>query len=282
MLQEMLISQTKASKSLHDVLGNKSGRAAYVKPPHLWDKASGILTDFITYFTFTIDSEGSSSYADGLAFFLAPVNSSCMNINSMKSVNTTIWWNNITLGAVNDAWISQNATSRNLAVTFTGLYDNKITQDSPNYVVDLRVYLPELATFGFSAATGALFEKNNPTPSASQIPNTVVTRKKKSKAALVIGLSVRSPVLILGLTLFSCVGWKKSKKKQDHSHDLFMDNEFEKGSRPKKFTYNELARATNNFDEGEKPGEGRFTEVSWEMKIRMKQSKKSPEDLNKG
>ena len=29
-----------------------------------------------------------------------------ININSMKSVNTTIWWNNITLGAVNDAWIS--------------------------------------------------------------------------------------------------------------------------------------------------------------------------------
>ena len=61
-----------------------------------------------------------------------------------------------------------------------------------------------------------------------------------------------------------------------------MDNEIEKGSRPKKFTYNELARATNNFDEGKKLGEGRFTEVSWEMKIRMKQSKKSPEDLNNG
>jgi hypothetical protein len=48
------------------------GRATYVKPMHLWDKASGNLTDFTTHFSFVIDSQNNTNYADGLAFFLAP------------------------------------------------------------------------------------------------------------------------------------------------------------------------------------------------------------------
>jgi hypothetical protein len=39
---------------------------------HLWDKASGNLTDFTTHFSFVIDSQNNTNYADGLAFFLAP------------------------------------------------------------------------------------------------------------------------------------------------------------------------------------------------------------------
>ncbi|KAL3515456.1 hypothetical protein ACH5RR_022358 [Cinchona calisaya] len=291
-----------------NVLGNNTGRATYVKPLHLWDKSSGNLTDFTTHFTFTIDSGGSRSYADGLAFFLAPLNSSLpvgaggsglglrggnmtenntanpfvavefdtfpnswdpsdthvgIDINSMKSVTTAIWSNHITLGAVNDAWISYNATSMNLKVSFTCFPDNKTTQCSLNYVVDLRDYLPELVTFGFSAATGQLCEKNNVISWEfnSSLQVGIDPGKKKSKAALVIGLSAGLPALILVSTLFiSYVLWKKKSKEnqENYSHDLFMDNEFEKGSGPKKFTYKELAFATNNFDEEEKLGEGGF------------------------
>jgi hypothetical protein len=39
---------------------------------HLWDKASGNLTDFTTNFSFVIDSQNNTNYGDGLAFFLAP------------------------------------------------------------------------------------------------------------------------------------------------------------------------------------------------------------------
>ncbi|KAL3515457.1 hypothetical protein ACH5RR_022359 [Cinchona calisaya] len=293
-----------------EVLKNKTGRATYVEPLPLWDKVSGILSDFTTHFTFAIDSAGSRSYADGLAFFLAPLNSSIpvgaegsglglrggnmtenntanpfvavefdtfsnpwdpstthvgININSMKSVTTAIWLNNITLGAVNDAWISYNATSKNLAVSFTGFLDNKTTQGSLNHVVDLSNYLPELVTFGFSAATatGELFEKNNVISWEfnSTLQVGVDPGRKKFKKALVIGLSAGLPALILVSTVFiSYVMWKKKnkEKQEDYSLDLFMDNEFEKGSGPKKFTFKELAFATNNFDEGEKLGEGGF------------------------
>jgi hypothetical protein len=37
-----------------------------------------------------------------------------------------------------------------------------------------------------------------------------------------------------------------------------MDKEFQKGTRPKRFSFNELARATNNFNGEEKLGEGGF------------------------
>ncbi|KAK2965947.1 hypothetical protein RJ640_009865 [Escallonia rubra] len=220
-------------------LGGKTGRATYVQPLHLWDKTSGNLADFTTHFSFVIDSSGNYSYADGLAFFLAPINSSVtrneggsglglasgnrtsnssgnqfvavefdtfpndwdpsmthvgININSMKSVTTAPWWNNITQGKENDAWISYNSSLRSLGVVFTGFSSDNIQQGSLNYVVDLRDYLPEWVTFGFSAATGDWFEKNNIkswdfssslqadlTPGSTPDPPIVNTEKKKKE-----------------------------------------------------------------------------------------------------
>ncbi|KAI8026705.1 hypothetical protein LOK49_LG02G03141 [Camellia lanceoleosa] len=57
-------------------LNYKAGKATYVKPLHLWNSYSGKLTDFTTSFSFVIDSDGSSTFGDGLAFFLEPSDSS--------------------------------------------------------------------------------------------------------------------------------------------------------------------------------------------------------------
>ena len=46
-----------------------AGRATYFRPMHLWNKASGHLTDFSIHFTFVIDSQNQTKYADGLTFF---------------------------------------------------------------------------------------------------------------------------------------------------------------------------------------------------------------------
>ncbi|KAK3016248.1 hypothetical protein RJ639_006079 [Escallonia herrerae] len=257
-------------------LGGKTGRATYVQPLHLWDKTSGNLTDFTTHFSFVIDSSGNNSYADGLAFFLAPMNSTVIrneggsglglasgnqtsnssgnqfvavefdtfpnywdprmthvgiNINSMKSVTTAVWLNDIKQGKENDAWISYNSSSRSLGVVFTGFSINNTRQGSLNYVVDLRDYLPEWVTFGFSAATG-----------------------------LSLGLSVGLSVVLVGLALVGYVLWKKRnvEELQDDEFGFGMSDEFEKGSGPKKFSYSELTRATSNFSEEEKLGEGGF------------------------
>ncbi|TMX03235.1 hypothetical protein EJD97_017521 [Solanum chilense] len=338
-------------------LGGKTGRATYIETLQLWNKATRELTDFTTHFSFVIDSNGNDSFADGLAFFLAPVGSSIpvgssgsglglvkaetenmpsyesfvaiefdtfvntwdpfgihvgININSMESVATKIWVNDIKLGKKNDAWISYNASSKVLEVVFTG-FQKKYNRDKLSYTVDLRDYLPENVSFGFSASTGQLFQKNNvkswdfnssfdaikvpehvEQPSASppiqledpknhpiqgQTPNDppithvqepkgppqeVLSTSGKGSKGLVVGSSIGLPILILGLISASCILWRKKRKGDEKENvfiDLDMDDEFEKGTGPKKFSYGELARATNNFAEGQKLGEGGFGDV---------------------
>ncbi|XP_056158564.1 L-type lectin-domain containing receptor kinase IX.1-like [Syzygium oleosum] len=51
----------------------KVGRIQYAKPVPIWDPVTGRQADFSTYFSFTIETDGSAHYSDGLAFFLAPV-----------------------------------------------------------------------------------------------------------------------------------------------------------------------------------------------------------------
>ncbi|CAN4112066.1 unnamed protein product [Withania somnifera] len=325
-------------------LDGKTGRAIYIEPLQLWNKATGELADFTTHLSFVIGSNGNYSFADGLAFFLAPVGSSIpfgsggsglglvdaetenktshepfvaiefdtflnnwdpspvhvgININSMISVATKIWKNDITLGKKNDAWISYNASSKVLEVVFTG-FDKKYYRDNLSFTVDLRDYLPENVSFGFSASTGQLFQKNNvkswdfnssfhantvpehiEQPSASppvqdpsdppiQVqdpkdhPQESLSTKRKGIKGLVVGSIIGLPILILGLITASCFFWKKKRKGDNKDPvfiDLDMDYEFEKGTGPKKFSYGELVRATNNFAEGQKLGEGGFGDV---------------------
>ncbi|KAK9949313.1 hypothetical protein M0R45_004845 [Rubus argutus] len=49
------------------------GWANYAEKVPLWDSNTGRLTDFTTHYSFVIDTQGSSNYGHGIAFFLAPV-----------------------------------------------------------------------------------------------------------------------------------------------------------------------------------------------------------------
>ncbi|KAF7128870.1 hypothetical protein RHSIM_Rhsim10G0175800 [Rhododendron simsii] len=51
------------------------GWATYAERIQLWDSKTGTLSDFTTNFSFIIDTQESSTYGHGLAFFLAPVGS---------------------------------------------------------------------------------------------------------------------------------------------------------------------------------------------------------------
>lgn len=177
----------------------KVGRATYNQPLWLWDKASGKLTDFSTYFSFVIQG---NNYGEGLTFFLAPngsnipsdsaggglglvsgnqtgefvavkfdtyrntwedglpINHVGININSRTSVATEQWWSNITYGKTNEAWINYNSSTKNLSVVFTGFENNSILSQHLYYIVDLKAHLPEWVTFGFSASTSEYYEKH--------------------------------------------------------------------------------------------------------------------------
>ncbi|KAG5254022.1 L-type lectin-domain containing receptor kinase [Salix suchowensis] len=314
-------------------MNSSSGRATYRKPMQLWDKASGNLTDFTTHFSFSINSEGRTPYADGLAFFLGPeqlpsvllggeslglfrANQSPnttdnqfvavefdifsnydfdppgehvgIDINSMTSVNTITWECNITGGKTTEANISYNSSTHNLSVSFTGYINNTTEMQFLSYIVDLRDILPERVSFGFSASTGTEYaihslhswdfsssleivgnvtndgNVTNPLdPPAASPPNDGTRRnRKKNRMGLAVGLGVGGGAIVVGAAMvgfvFKFMCTHEEDEEGGHVLEEYMDDEFERGTGPKKFSYQELARATNNFKDEEKLGEGGF------------------------
>ncbi|XP_057465184.1 L-type lectin-domain containing receptor kinase IX.1-like [Actinidia eriantha] len=196
-----------------------------------------------------------------------------ININSIVSNVSAVWESNITDGMENEAWIKYDSNSKNLTVVFTGWRNNARVESGFHLLVDLRdCGLPEWVEFGFSASTGLYFEKNNVKSwqfhsSALQIvepgsdPLTPTPKKRRAKnMGLVVGLIVGSCALVGGLALVGFGLWKRSRGKEEEEFGIVMsmENEFEMGSGPKKFSYGQLFRATNNFSEEQKLGEGGF------------------------
>ncbi|KAG6652110.1 hypothetical protein CIPAW_06G160400, partial [Carya illinoinensis] len=280
---------------------------------HLWDNASTTLADFTTHFSFVIAATppNKTAYADGLAFFLAPVDSQIpdsnysggtlgltsialalnstkndfvavefdifrnvwdpqgehvgIDIKSMESVANASWWRNISIseGIKNEAWISYNSTSYNLSVGYTGLENNVTVWQFLSFNVDLRKHLPEKVTFGFSAATGSFTAVHTicswDFSSSLEIDDT----KTNKKLGLDVGLGAGGLFLVAGLALVLLVLWKRSRrdKEDDRAFAEYMGGEFQKGTGSKSFSFRELARATNNFRDDDKLGQGGFGSV---------------------
>ncbi|KAL6346980.1 hypothetical protein AAG906_012231 [Vitis piasezkii] len=209
------------------------GRAIYKEQLCLWDHNSRNLTDFTTNFSFVIDSLHNSTYADGLTFFL-------------NGTQLPLYVSGENLGLTKDN-VTNTTAIRFVAVEFdtfsnTGksdpLMDDKTTYQSLSYKVDLREYLPEFVTIGFSGATGKLFQINNVFSwnfsSTLQPPNPVEPGDGKKQDL------------------------NSGGEEDGTDSDIAMDEDFEKGTGPRKFSFDELALATSNFAEEEKLGEGGF------------------------
>jgi serine/threonine protein kinase len=303
-------------EQLLQLTGNKDnlvfqvGRATYFSPMHLWDKASGKLTDFTTNFSFVIDSQQKTSYGDGLAFFLAPNGSTIPNvtqggamgltndneplnstdnpfvavefdiysntwdppgvhvgidINSMLSVANVSWLGgNISImgGRINEARINYNSSSHNLSVLFTGLINNATVWRSLSYNIDLRDPLPEWVTFGFSAATGSSTAMHTirTWDFSSTLEDIITKPRKNNRFGLAIGLGVGGSFLVGGFALILFCLWKRNNSYtlEDLAFDRCMDDEFQRETGPKRFSFKELAHATNIFNDEEKLGQGGF------------------------
>ncbi|WJX46475.1 hypothetical protein P8452_33276 [Trifolium repens] len=184
-----------------------------------------------------------------------------IDINSMISVANVTWLADIKEGKLNEAWVSYNASSLNLSVVFTG-FDNvtsTIVHQHLSSIVDLRLYLPEFVTIGFSAATGndtAIHTLNSWDFSS----NLEAEQDKKSKTGIALGLGVGGFVLIGVFGFISVCLWNKSKRgseKEDGEFQQYIGEDFGSGG-PKKYTYAELAHAANNFKDEHKLGQGGF------------------------
>jgi len=192
-----------------------------------------------------------------------------IDINSMISVANVSWLGaNISImeKKKNEAWISYNSSSHNLSVLFTGLRNNTTVWQSLSYIIDLRDHLPEWVTFGFSATTGGRLyvTQNLLTWDFNSTLEDIVTKpRKNNRLGLAIGLGVGGSFLVGGFALILFCLWKRknSYTAEDLAFDRCMDEEFERGTGSKRFSFKKLARATNNFNDEEKLGQGGFGEV---------------------
>ncbi|KAF2285323.1 hypothetical protein GH714_042365 [Hevea brasiliensis] len=182
-------------------------------------------------------------------------------VNSIISVTNVTWNSSITNGSQANAWVSYNSTTRNLSVFLTYAQNPVFSGNSSlSYIVDLRDFLPEWVRVGFSASTGMSVELHN-IISWDFDSSLEINQKARHKTGLLVCISV-------GLGIFACavigvfwlVFWRKRHggRNEDEADDVSMDDEFEKGTGPKRFTFAELSRATSDFAESGKLGEGGF------------------------
>ncbi|KAG2409064.1 L-type lectin-domain containing receptor [Vigna angularis] len=283
------------------------GRASYEQPVRIWDKKTNNLTDFKTHFSFIMKAVNESFIGDGLAFFLAPFDSSIpnnsaggflglfspdsafdtkknqmvavefdsfknewdpssdhvgINVNSIQSVANVTWKSNIKNGSVANAWVWYNSTSKTLSVFLTYAKNPTFNGSSSlSYVIDLRDVLPEFVRIGFSAATGISVEIHNILLwSFSSTLDEV--GGKKVKVGLVVGVSVGLGCLACAAGIIWFTFWRRRNRLRGGNEEEIgvdaIDDEFERGTGPKRFTYRELSNATNNFAEEGKLGQGGF------------------------
>jgi hypothetical protein len=138
----------------------------------------------------------------------------------------------------------------------------------------LRDHLPEWVTFGFSTRDSPAMHTihtwnftstledivTEPTLAGSPSPTPAPNGRKNNKLGLAVGLGVGELFLFGGLTLILFCMWKRSRSytEEDLALDSCMDDEFQRRTRPKRFSFQELAHATNNFNDEEKLGQGGF------------------------
>ncbi|KAB1205761.1 L-type lectin-domain containing receptor kinase IX.1 [Morella rubra] len=196
-----------------------------------------------------------------------------INTNGMRSRKTVQWYSLTNENRTYSASISYDSTTQNLSVSFTGFRsDGTPTLQKLSDVVNLKENLPEWVELGFSASTGYLSElhilcswsfESRSKPSVNQNSAPPEKNEDKSRVKMAVGFSVGGCILITGLGLV----WFMSRRKRprggeelkDVGFGLSMNGEFERiSTRPKKFSYEELVGATNNFAEENTLGQGGF------------------------
>ncbi|XP_065638008.1 L-type lectin-domain containing receptor kinase IX.1 [Quercus suber] len=231
------------------------GRATYFKPMRLWDKDSGKLTNFTTHFSFAIDSKKRSVYGDGIAFFLAPVGS---KIPFMSKGGSTMGLcrGNQALDSVDNPFV---------AVEFD-IYSNEYWDPPGEHVASTgnSSAIHTIYSWDFSSSLEIDETTNNPKDPVSS-PNIPAPKQRKNNTlGLAMGLGFGGFVLVGGLAMVLFSLWKRNRRDKGEDDDVlddYIDEEFERGRGPKKFPYNELARATNDFNDKEKLGQGGFGAV---------------------
>ena len=176
-----------------------------------------------------------------------------IDINSLKSKANVSWSSNIAIreGKINEAWINYNSSSNDLSVAFTVFGDNITARQSLSINVNLIDFLPDWVTFGFSASIGSFYaihtiyswDFSSSLEIVGLSPNSASGQGKDKKLGFVFVVVFSTVVGSFFVVLVLFVSWKR------YNSDNNDVEEFPRERAPRKFSYDELARATNNFND---------------------------------
>ncbi|WVZ49555.1 LOW QUALITY PROTEIN: hypothetical protein U9M48_000901 [Paspalum notatum var. saurae] len=213
------------------------------------------------------------------------------SVNSTVSTDASSPTKNLTSGDTMVATVRYENVSKLLAVVLK--IDN--TSYTVNATVDLRRYLPQQVAVGFSAATGVGGEQHQvlswsfastlepkapvaiaPAPPPQATATDLTSKRRPSRVAVVV-ISVIVSLLLLLVSELGFLLWKKCKGRRSRApHGTTEDSDCEEqddiqnradpergvaASGPRRYTFGELAAATDNFAEEEKLGRGGFGSV---------------------
>ncbi|KAI7752983.1 hypothetical protein M8C21_026724 [Ambrosia artemisiifolia] len=187
-----------------------------------------------------------------------------INENSLRSANYTAWNASMHSGDPIDAWVSYNSTTNILKLTYS--YGAGNTSDL-SYHVDLREVVPEWVTIGFSAATGNYVEKHmvqywefNSSLSTGKTSEDNNSNNWKLTVGLTVPLAV---MFIVGMIICTgiCIRRRRISQESLETVSLTSINDDLESGVAKRFSYSDLASATNNFSDDRKLGEGGFGSV---------------------
>ncbi|KAF4353433.1 hypothetical protein F8388_005035 [Cannabis sativa] len=192
-----------------------------------------------------------------------------INNNSIASATFTPWNASYHSSDIADALITYNANTKNLSVVWSyRTTSTKAENTSLSYRIDLMKILPERVTVGFSAATSHFVERH--VLHSWEFSSSLVVKERSSrftqKGRWIIGLTVSGAISIAGVGLiivFLVLIKRKKHRGEAEAQNLTSINyDLERGAGvPRRFSYEDLASATNNFSNERKLGEGGFGAV---------------------
>ncbi|KAI3804987.1 hypothetical protein L1987_26934 [Smallanthus sonchifolius] len=194
-------------------------------------------------------------------------NSTCyhvgINVNSLASIENRPWLNDMSSERERLVCIDYDSASHNLSVSFAGFQNNTAFKAGLYHTVDLREELPEWVILGFAAATGEVNTVKSWMFNSSNLQDDENNGLLPNKLRLVVGLVAGISILITLFVTLAFILWRKKKNDGEKGEELGfsvdMNHDFDLGAtRPRRFSYLELARATNGFAENKKLGEGSF------------------------